>query len=258
MSVVSERAATLASSAVSMRVEDGIAIVTLDLPGESVNTLRRSVREEFSALFDRVEQDASIRAVVLISGKPENFIAGADIDEFLALHSADDAAAMSRDGQALIGRLEVLRAPVVAAIHGACLGGGLETALACAYRICTDHPKTVLALPEVQLGLIPGAGGTQRLPRTVALPDALDMILSGRNVRAKKALQIGLVDEMVHPAILSEVAIDRARQLADGRIKRTRVHKPSPLGARLMGSAPLRPVVFHRARTGVLERTHGH
>ena len=102
-----------------------------------------------------------------------------------------DAEALSRGGQALLERLEALRVPVVAAIHGACLGGGLETALACRYRIATDHPKTVLALPEVQLGLIPGAGGTQRLPRLVGLQRALDMILTGRNVRAKKALPDG-------------------------------------------------------------------
>src|SRR5258705_4945818 len=113
-----------------------------------------------------------------------------------------------------------MRVPVVAAIHGACLGGGLETALACRYRVASEHAKTVLALPEVQLGLIPGAGGTQRLPRLVGLQNALDMILTSRNVRAKKALQMGLVDELVHPAILIDVAIDRARKLADKSLAR--------------------------------------
>src|SRR5207302_5723930 len=126
---------------------------------------------------------------------------------------------VSRMGQDLLTRLEKLRVPVVAAIHGACLGGGLETALACRYRVCTDHPKTSLALPEVQLGLIPGMGGTQRLPRLVGLQAALDMILTGRSVRAKRALQMGLVDEMVHPAILREIAIDRARLLADRKLR---------------------------------------
>src|SRR5699024_3256767 len=108
------------------------------------------------------------------------------------------------------------------AIHGACMGGGLEAALAAHYRIATDHPRTVLALPEVMLGLLPGMGGTQRLPRTVGLRNALDMILTGRNVRARKALKIGLVDELVHPAILREVALDRARQLAAGTLSRSR------------------------------------
>ncbi|MBK5189329.1 MAG: enoyl-CoA hydratase/isomerase family protein, partial [Gemmatimonadaceae bacterium] len=147
--------------------EGGIAVVAFDLQGESVNKLTRGVVEEFRATMDRVESDATIRAVVLVSGKPDLFIAGADIDGFLELRTAAEAEALSREGQEMMNRLERLRAPVVCAIHGACLGGGLEAALAAAYRIATDHPKTVLALPEVQLGLIPGAGGTQRLPRRV-------------------------------------------------------------------------------------------
>src|SRR5262249_14413452 len=149
------------------------------------------------------------KGMVLISGKPDTFIAGADIDQFLTFRLAADAERVSRLGQDLLNRLEKLRVPVVAAIHGACLGGGLEVTLACRYRICTDHPRTTLALPEVQLGVIPGMGGTQRLPRLVGLQAGLDMILTGRNIRAKRALQMGLVDEMVHPAILREIAIDR-------------------------------------------------
>ncbi|HEY7878756.1 MAG TPA: enoyl-CoA hydratase-related protein, partial [Gemmatimonadaceae bacterium] len=168
------------SGALSVVIENGIAVATLDVAGASVNTLGAAVMSDFAALFDRVERDTTIRAVVLMSGKTENFIAGADIEEFVALGSAQDGEALSRTGQSLLRRLETLRAPVVVAIHGACLGGGLEAALASAYRIVTDHPKSVLALPEVQLGIIPGAGGTQRLPRLVGLRAALDMILTGR------------------------------------------------------------------------------
>src|SRR5262249_53813869 len=155
---------------------------------------------------------------VLLSGKPDTFIAGADIDAFETFQSAEEAAALSALGQRMLARLERSRAPVVAAIHGACLGAGLETALACADRIATEHPKTVLALPEVQLGVIPGAGGTQRLPRRIGLRAALDMILTGKNIRAKKALQSGLVNELVHPAILRDVAVQRARALAAGTL----------------------------------------
>ncbi|HEY7859976.1 MAG TPA: enoyl-CoA hydratase-related protein, partial [Gemmatimonadaceae bacterium] len=180
--------------------DDGVAVVTFDLAGESVNKLSREVIDEFRLLMDRVDTDSSVRAIVLISGKRDLFIAGADIEQFLELRTAAEAEAMSREGQEMVARIEKLRAPVVCAIHGTCVGGGLETALASAYRIATDHPKTVLALPEVQLGLIPGAGGTQRLPRRVGLRQALDMILQGKNVRAKKALQIGLIDELVHPS----------------------------------------------------------
>src|SRR5438552_15218094 len=115
-----------------------------------------------------------------------------------------------------------LRVPFIAGIHGGCLGGGLETALACRHRIATDHPKTLLGLPEVQLGLIPGAGGTQRLPRRIGLTSALDLILTGKQVRARTALQLGLIDELVHPSILRTVAIQRAREVAERRRKSER------------------------------------
>ena len=239
--------------------EDGIAVITIDLQGEPVNKVTATMRAEFAELFGRVEGDTTIKGVVLVSGKPDTWIAGADIDEFLSLSSSADAEALIRGGQALLARLESLRVPVVAAIHGACLGGGLETALACRYRIASDHPKTVLALPEVQLGIMPGAGGTQRLPRLIGLQRALDMILTGRNVRAKKAYQMGLVDELVHPAILREVALDRVRRLADGSLQPR--HSPKDRGATgmLLEDNPIgRSIVFKKAREGVMQKTHGH
>jgi 3-hydroxyacyl-CoA dehydrogenase / enoyl-CoA hydratase / 3-hydroxybutyryl-CoA epimerase len=238
--------------------EGGVAVVTFDLPGESVNKLTRGVVDEFRALMDRVDADSTIRAVVLISGKPDLFIAGADIDGFLELRTAAEAEALSREGQEMMNRIERLRAPVVYAIHGACLGGGLEGALAAAYRIATDHPKTVLALPEVQLGLIPGAGGTQRLPRRVGLRQSLDMILQGKNVRAKKALQIGLIDELVHPSILLDIAVDRAAKLGEGKIPRERpraVHGMSDV--MLEDNALGRSVVLRKAREKTRDATKG-
>ncbi|MDQ2931575.1 MAG: fatty acid oxidation complex subunit alpha FadJ [Gemmatimonadota bacterium] len=238
--------------------EGGVAIVTFDLVGESVNKLTRGVLEEFKTLMDRVDSDTTIRAVVLFSGKPDLFIAGADIDGFLELRTAAEAEALSREGQELMNRIEKLRAPVVFAIHGACVGGGLEASLAAAYRIASDHPKTVLALPEVQLGLIPGAGGTQRLPQRVGLRQSLGMILQGKNVRAKKALQIGLIDELVHPSILLEIAVDRAAKLADGKIARERgraVHGLSDVV--LEDNALGRSVVFRKAREATRKATKG-
>src|SRR5687768_1754630 len=208
------------TTTLSTVVRDGIAIITLDVPNASVNTFARAVREEFATVLERLERDQGIRAAVVRSGKPDVWVAGADIEEFLKIETASQAEAMSRDGHAMLDRLEKLRTPVVAAIHGACLGGGLEAALACAYRVASDAPKTVFGLPEVQIGLIPGAGGTQRLPRLIGLEAALDMILTGRNVRARKALQAGLIHELVHPAILDEIAIDRARSLAAGTLRR--------------------------------------
>jgi len=247
------------SGAMAVEVEDGVAVITMDLPNEPVNKLNRAVKEDFIELMRRLEGDAPIHAAVLLSGKPDTFIAGADIEEFLEVRSSDDAERLSLDGQSLLDRLEQLRTPVVAAIHGACLGGGLETAMACAWRIGTDHPKTVLALPEVMLGLIPGAGGTQRLPQLVGLRNALDMILTGRNVRAKKALHMGLLDEMVHPSILREVAVRRARELGRGEKKRSRGRRELSLADLALEKNPAgRAIVFRQAREKVRKQTHGH
>ena len=143
---------------------------------------------------------------MLRSAKPDNFIAGADIKDFLAIKSALEGETLSRSGQALLDRLEALPIPVVAAIHGSCLGGGLEMALACRYRVATDDPKTVLGVPEVLLGLLPGAGGTQRLPRLIGLPQGLDLILTGRSLKATRALKAGLVDEVVPAPVLLAAA----------------------------------------------------
>jgi 3-hydroxyacyl-CoA dehydrogenase/enoyl-CoA hydratase/3-hydroxybutyryl-CoA epimerase len=254
------------STALTVDVRDEVAVVTLDVPGASVNTFTRAVRDEVVTLLDRLDRDQSIRAAVLLSGKPDVWIAGADVEELIELPGAAEAERLSRLGQELMDRVEKMRTPVVAAIDGACLGGGLELALACAYRIATENPKTLLALPEVQLGLIPGAGGTHRLPRLVGLRAALDMILTGKNVRARKALQTGLVDEVVHPAILRDIAVRRARELVEVG-GRDRLRQPRP-GARpraggtqrllLDRNALGRAVVFRQAREQTLARTHGH
>ncbi len=238
--------------------EGGVAVIVFDVPNEPINKFNRRIKDEFIGIFDRLEHDPSVRAAVLISGKKDMFIAGADIEEFLEIRNAAEAERLSVEGQAMINRLSRGRVPVVAAINGPCMGGGLEASLAMAYRIATDNPKTILALPEVQLGLIPGAGGTQRLPRVVGLRNALDMILTGKNVRAKKALQIGLIDELVHPSILREIAVDRARQLADGRIKRRRSRKSHGPADLVLEDNPLgRAVVIRQAREMTLKKSHG-
>ncbi len=245
--------------ALHLTITDGIAEIVFDLPGESVNKISGSVKDEFLALFEQLERDASVRGAILISGKPDSFIAGADIDEFLRWTTPEQAEQASRDGHALLEKLERLRLPVVAAIHGACLGGGLEAVLACAYRIATDHPKTILALPEVQLGIFPGAGGTQRLPRTVGLQAALDMILTGKNVRARTAAQSGLVHELVHPAILRTIALQRAREIADGVRARNPDARARDAAALFLDDNPVgRSIVMRRAREMTLKKTRGH
>jgi 3-hydroxyacyl-CoA dehydrogenase/enoyl-CoA hydratase/3-hydroxybutyryl-CoA epimerase len=172
---------------------------------------------------------------------------------------AADAEALSRQGQAMADRVERCRVPIVAAVHGACLGGGLEVALACAWRVATEHPKTTFALPEVQLGLIPGMGGTQRLPRRIGLQAALDMILTGKTVRARKALAMGLVDDLVHPAALDAVAEQRAGELAAGTLARGGRARPRTTSGFLLDENPLgRTVVFSKAREQALAKTRGH
>jgi 3-hydroxyacyl-CoA dehydrogenase / enoyl-CoA hydratase / 3-hydroxybutyryl-CoA epimerase len=243
-----------------IRMEDrgGILVVTLDQPGDSVNKVDRRLGVELERIVEMTERDKSIRAMVISSGKPDIFIAGADIEQFLEFRTEEDAENASRFGQRLLNQLERSRVPVIAAIHGACLGGGLELALACRYRIATDHPKTVLALPEVQLGLVPGMGGTQRLPRLIGARNALDMILTGKNVRAKKALAMGLVDEVVHPAILVEIAVKRAGELSGGSLKPKRGIGRGFMSAALDGNPVGRRVVYRKARESVVEKTLGH
>jgi 3-hydroxyacyl-CoA dehydrogenase/enoyl-CoA hydratase/3-hydroxybutyryl-CoA epimerase len=253
--------ATLAAAPrpiLSSDVDRDVLVVTIDAPDSAVNTLSTALAGELESVFLRIDHDRLIKGLVLISGKTDGFIAGADINQIAAAKMATDAERLSRAGQGLLDRLESLRVPAVAAIHGACLGGGLEVALACRYRVCSDHPKTVFAQPEVQLGIIPGMGGTQRLPRRVGLQAALDMILTGRNVRAPRALAMALVDEMVHPAILRDIAVERALALAEGRIKGPRAPRGGAVNLALEHNPLGRSVVFRKARESVMQKTHGH
>jgi len=242
--------------AVTWDVTDGIATVVLDLKGQPVNVISRAVKDEFLACFAALADDAHVRAVAFFSGKPDNFIAGADIEEFLRLSSAAEAERLSADGQEMLERVARFPKPIAVGIHGACLGGGLEFALACHYRVATDHPKTQIGLPEVQLGIIPAAGGCQRLPRLIGLRAALDIILAGKTERAFKAFRLGIVDELVPPPILTDVTLAAARRMADGwRPKRKR---PGGFAGFLLDGNPLgRRIVFRMARKQVLERTAG-
>jgi 3-hydroxyacyl-CoA dehydrogenase/enoyl-CoA hydratase/3-hydroxybutyryl-CoA epimerase len=243
--------------ALTWEITDGIAVVVLDCKDHPVNTISRAVKDEFVACFEALAGDATARAVAFFSGKADNFIAGADIEEFVQLSSAAEAERLSADGQDMLERVARFPKPVAAGIHGACLGGGFEFALACHYRVATDHPKTQIGLPEVQLGLLPGAGGCQRLPRLVGARAALDMILAGKAERAAKAFRLGMVDELVPPAILREITLGAARRMAGGwRPKRKR---PGGFTGWLLDGNPLgRRLVFRGARKQVWARTGGH
>jgi 3-hydroxyacyl-CoA dehydrogenase/enoyl-CoA hydratase/3-hydroxybutyryl-CoA epimerase len=236
--------------------ENGIAVLTFDLPGEPVNKLTGAVKAEFETLLEQLRQDGTVRAVVLISGKSDMFIAGADIEEFTELATRAEAEALSREGQQMVNRVDGFPKPFIVAIHGPCLGGGLELALACDYRIATDHPKTQLGLPEVQLGLIPGAGGCQRLPRLIGASAALAMILPGKTETAARAFRLGLVDELVHPSILKRVALAAAERAA-GRGIPLRRRKGGFKGWLLDGNPLGRRLVYAGARKQVLKTTGG-
>lgn len=186
-----------------------VALLTFDLPGKSANVLSAAVMDELAGHLETLERTPDLQGVVLTSAKPGTFIAGADIKEFIALMDApEQLAEMVRRGHAILGRLASLPAVTVAAIEGACLGGGLELALACDRRIVADHPKTQLGLPEVKLGLIPGWGGCARLPRLVGLPPAVEMITSGNPLTAVAAVKCGLADESVTSERLQAAALE--------------------------------------------------
>ena len=241
--------------AFTVTVAEGIARAEFNLLGEPVNKITHDVGEELDKLLSDFEVNDDIQAVILVSGKDGSFIAGADIDEFVALRSRDEAYQLVRRGQRLINRIEDLGKPVVAAIHGTCLGVGLEAALACTYRIATDAPSTKIGLPEVQLGIIPAAGGCQRLPRLIGVRAALDIILVGKQLPSPRAYRSGIVDELVHPSILDRIASEAARRLVGGwKAKRRRFGLADlALDKNSFG----RSIVYKSARKQVMTKTGG-
>lgn len=233
---------------------DGVAVLLFDTPNRPVNVLSADLLDEAGPLMREIREDDAVVACVLASAKPDGFIAGADLDEVLAM-SAAEAESISRGAHAWLDRVEESRKPFVAAIHGAALGGGLEVALACRFRLATDDPKTVLGLPEVMLGLLPAAGGTQRLPRRIGLQRALPMLLAGRRLRAAQAHRYGLVDALTSPGGLLETAAKAALALAKGTLKPptgTRPFVETPLAL-----PPLRAWAIGKARAEVLRKTRG-
>src|SRR5208282_3673966 len=204
----------------SPRIEfdaDGIAWVVFDDPDAKVNILGPESMAQLDKILDGLTKQKP-KAVVFISAKPGIFIAGADIKELEKIRDASHGADLSRAGHRIFAKIERLGVPTVAAIDGACLGGGCELALACRYRVAADGPKTQIGLPETQLGIIPGWGGSQRLPRLIGLGAALDIICAGKSVSADKGRRIGLVDAAVPSVVLRETATRLA--MGEQRVKR--------------------------------------
>ena len=236
-----------------VRQENGIAHLIMDVKGDTMNTLKAEFGEEVSETLKEIRQDQTIKGIVLISGKADSFVAGADVHMLAKCTSASEATTLSRQGQIIFDQLENLSIPVVAAVHGACLGGGLELAMACHAIVCSDSPKTALGLPEVQLGLLPGGGGTQRLPKRVGIQKALDMMLTGKQLRAKQALKAGLVNDVVPNSVL----ILTAEKLAlSGKVK-PKARKLSLMDKLLEGNGLGRNILFSKATKMVLSQTKG-
>ncbi|MDB5970321.1 MAG: 3-hydroxyacyl-CoA dehydrogenase [Hydrocarboniphaga sp.] len=185
---------------------DGIALITIDLPGRPMNVLAPEFTAELAAAIERIASDATIRGAIITSGKASGFIAGADLKDLVTAYDAGitplQASLASSAVSGLFRRLETCGKPIAAAINGVALGGGLELALACHYRVLSDDPKTQVGLPEVKVGLLPGGGGTQRLPRLIGIPAALPLLLQGTAMKPAEALKLGVVHALAPPGEL--------------------------------------------------------
>ncbi len=245
-------------NAFSLTITNGIARLVFDLPGEKVNKFSFAAMEDLDRHLAELEGHREVRLLVLTSAKPGVFIAGADITMLARISEQAEAEAKAREGQRVFNRLADLPFPTMAVIDGACLGGGLECALACTWRVVTDGDKVKLGLPEVSLGIIPGWGGTHRLPRLIGLRGALDLIASGRPVNGKKALQMGLADVYVAQAFLEDELPRVINQVLDPAQAAALVAKRvRPFSERLMGQAPFRSLVLGAARKEILRKTKG-
>ena len=185
--------------------QEGIATLTIDVPDRSMNVLTPELTREIAEYADQIKGDDKVKGVVIVSGK-SSFIAGADLKDLVTAHDRGATLKQCYDWSQELSnayrKLETCGKPVAVAINGVALGGGLELCLACHYRVLSDHPKAKVGLPEVQVGLLPGAGGTQRLPRLIGIREALPLMLEGRHVAPDKALKLGIVHEIAPVAEL--------------------------------------------------------
>ena len=224
---------------------DNLVWLSFDKADASANVLSADVVSELDRIFDELLAKQP-RGLVIRSAKDSGFIAGADVEEFTKIKDADDAIRMVRRGWDLYNKLAALPFPTLALVNGFCMGGGVELAIACRYRVAVDQPGTRFALPEVMLGILPAWGGVMRLPRLVGPSAALDMMLTGRSIDARRAKRMGLVDAAVPPRIQENAA--RMMLLESPR------PRSLPLMQRLMNSSPMRPLVAWLARRQVALR----
>lgn len=234
-----------------------IALVEWDLPGEKVNKLSSPVMERLKEVLDELK-DSKYKVAVMVSRKKNIFIAGADIEEIKNLKTKEEFLPKLQSAHEIFNSLEDHPVTFIAAIDGACLGGGCEMVLACDYRIGSDSSSTKIGLPEVQLGILPGFGGCVRLPRVVGLQASLDIILAGKSVPGKKAKKIGLIDECVPAPIIEKRALEIAEEVVAGKKgKRKKTFEAKGMANKVLDSALGRPIVFSKAKEMVMKNSKG-
>ncbi len=253
MEVLEPQTKTEGNKYVSIEKQGHFAIVWLDQKDEKVNKISADMVGTFEGLMADIESDSEIKAVIMIS-KKKDFIAGADIEGFQKVEKEGDFKPFTRKGHEILARIENSKKPIVAAIHGACLGAGLEIALACHARVAADE-GTVMALPEVQLGLLPGGGGTQRLPRLIGIQKALNMMLTGRNVYGYPAKKMGLVDMVTAKSEVLNASKHLANKMIAGKFKRE--DKRTGMEKFLEGNPITRNIIFKKAKEMVDRQTQG-
>lgn len=233
-----------------------VALIEFDLVGEKVNKLSTPVMFRLQEVVQEVAK-GPYKAAVIISRKNGIFIAGADIEEIKGMKKAEDFRTAVNKAHDIFNFIEDMKIPVIAAVNGACMGGGCELILACDYRIATDESSTKIGLPEVKLGIIPGFGGCVRLPRTIGYQAALDIIVQGKAVDSRKAEKLGLVDRVVSNAVLEEKALEMAREVA-AKGKRMKRFQPKGALGFAMELAPARAFVISKWKDGTRKQTGGH
>lgn len=233
--------------------DDGILLVSMNVAGESMNVFNEAVMDEFTQLFQHIDSNHSIKGVVIISDKKDCFIAGADIKMLQKAESSEAATAIVTTADNMLQNISNCHKPFVAAIDGICLGAGYELSLACDYRIATTNPATKIGLPEIMLGLLPGATGTTKLSRLLPLPAALDLLLTGKQLDGKRALRAKLIDELVPSSILVSTAKAMALSLSQG----DKVARKKGLLHRTMSLPLIRDFILYQAKQQVLKKTKG-
>jgi len=236
--------------------QEKVAVLVLNQPGEKVNKLDEQLISEVEQFLDDFETKNDWIGAVLISGKDDTFIAGADIEMLSSKTTPQEITELSKTGHNLLRRIENSSKPIAAAVHGPCMGGGLEVIMACHYRVASHHSKTKMGLPEVKLGLNPGAGGTQRLARIIGLQKSLSYILTGKDIYARKAKKIGLVDELTHRGALLDAGIKAVKKMHKNGIQSPKDRRSLP--EKLLEGNPIgRSIIFNQARKRTQGQTKG-